>query len=91
MATLAIFHAIDVDPTLYMLVFGESVLNDAIAIVLYRTFLMMKTSEMHAQMMLYVFARFFNMFFGSVIIGIVIAILSALVSFSMSKGKRTLH
>ena len=33
-ATLAIFHAIDVDPILYMLVFGESVLNDAVAIVL---------------------------------------------------------
>ena len=33
-ATLAIFHAIDVDPVLYMLVFGESVLNDAVAIVL---------------------------------------------------------
>lgn len=33
-ATLAIFHALDVDPILYMLVFGESILNDAIAIVL---------------------------------------------------------
>ena len=36
-ATLAIFHAVDVDATLYMLVFGESVLNDAVAVVLYRT------------------------------------------------------
>jgi len=33
-ATLAIFQAIDVDQILYMLVFGESVLNDACAIVL---------------------------------------------------------
>ena len=33
-ATLAIFHALDVDPTLNMLVFGESVLNDAVSIVL---------------------------------------------------------
>ncbi|KAK3086509.1 hypothetical protein FSP39_019398 [Pinctada imbricata] len=33
-ATLAIFHALDVDPVLYMLVFGESVLNDAVSIVL---------------------------------------------------------
>eukprot|EP00961_Rhodomonas_salina_P131520 1770138-Rhodomonas_salina.1 len=30
-ATLAIFHTLDVNPTLYMLVFGESVLNDAVA------------------------------------------------------------
>lgn len=33
-ATLAIFQALDVDPILYMLVFGESVLNDAVSIVL---------------------------------------------------------
>ncbi len=33
-ATLAIFQALDVDQILYMLVFGESVLNDAVAIVL---------------------------------------------------------
>lgn len=33
-ATLAIFHALNVDPTLNMLVFGESILNDAVAIVL---------------------------------------------------------
>lgn len=33
-ATLAIFHALNVDPTLNMLVFGESVLNDAVSIVL---------------------------------------------------------
>jgi solute carrier family 9 (sodium/hydrogen exchanger), member 8 len=89
-ATLAIFHAIDVDPTLYMLVFGESVLNDAIAIVLYRTFLVIKTSEMHTRMILYVFTRFFNMFVGSVIIGIVIAILSALVRSSIVKQKELL-
>jgi NhaP-type Na+/H+ or K+/H+ antiporter len=37
-ATLAIFHALEVDPTLYMLVFGESVLNDGVSIVLFRTF-----------------------------------------------------
>ena len=35
-ATLAIFNALDVDATLHMLVFGESVLNDAVAVVLYR-------------------------------------------------------
>ena len=35
-ATLAIFHALHVDPMLYMLVFGESVLNDAVSIVIFR-------------------------------------------------------
>ncbi|GIQ81522.1 Na+/H+ exchanger [Kipferlia bialata] len=37
-ATLALFGNIRVDRTLYMLVFGESTLNDAVAVVLYRTF-----------------------------------------------------
>ena len=34
--TLAIFHDLKVDVNLYSLVFGESVMNDAVAIVLYR-------------------------------------------------------
>lgn len=33
-ATLAIFHSLNVDEVLYMLVFGESILNDAVAITL---------------------------------------------------------
>ena len=37
-STLAIFAELKVDPTLFYLVFGESVLNDAVAIVLFRTF-----------------------------------------------------
>eukprot|EP00736_Rhodelphis_marinus_P014186 Rmarinus@m.1453 len=37
-ATIAIFQALDVNPTLHMLVFGESMLNDAVAIALFRTF-----------------------------------------------------
>ena len=36
-ATIAIFEAFHVENTLFNLVFGESVLNDAVAIVLYRT------------------------------------------------------
>lgn len=37
-ATLAVFGALKVDPTLNSLVYGESVLNDAVGIVLFRTF-----------------------------------------------------
>jgi sodium/hydrogen exchanger 8 len=35
-ATLAIFNALSIDPVLFTIVFGESVLNDAVAVVLYR-------------------------------------------------------
>jgi sodium/hydrogen exchanger 8 len=79
-ATLALFQVIDVDPTLYMLVFGESVLNDAVAIVLYRTFIRLKEFEMNGRIIMNGFLTFFNVFFGSVIIGMIIAIFSALVS-----------
>ena len=37
-STLATFGHLHVKPELYALVYGESVINDAIAIVLYRTF-----------------------------------------------------
>ena len=36
-AILAVFSELDVPPLLYNLVFGESVLNDAVAVVLYST------------------------------------------------------
>nr|XP_022320034.1 sodium/hydrogen exchanger 8-like isoform X1 [Crassostrea virginica] len=81
-ATLAIFHALDVDPILYMLVFGESVLNDAVSIVLTTTVLeyakpsVQMTSKTEA-----VFSaagRFLVMFFGSAAIGVVCGLISAL-------------
>ena len=37
-STLSIFGSLGVDPLLNTLVFGESVMNDASAIVLFRTF-----------------------------------------------------
>lgn len=45
-ATLAIFQALDVDPVLNMLVFGESILNDAVAIVLTTTILEIDSPEL---------------------------------------------
>lgn len=36
---LSVFQRLNADENLYALVFGESVLNDAVAITLYRTFL----------------------------------------------------
>ena len=36
-SVLAIFKELDADPNLYAIVFGESIFNDAIAIVMYDT------------------------------------------------------
>jgi solute carrier family 9 (sodium/hydrogen exchanger), member 6/7 len=32
---LAVFQSLKVDPTLYSIIFGESILNDSVSIVLY--------------------------------------------------------
>lgn len=42
-ASLAIFNSLKIHPTLYYLVFGESAVNDAIAIVLYEYVITCKT------------------------------------------------
>ncbi|XP_014676007.1 PREDICTED: sodium/hydrogen exchanger 8-like [Priapulus caudatus] len=81
-ATLAIFQAIDVEPVLYMLVFGESVLNDAVAIVLTTTVLELEKSQ-NADMtagasFLQAVGTFCMMFFGSAAIGVVTGLVSAL-------------
>jgi len=36
-AVLAIFKEMEVDMTLFIMIFGESIFNDAISIVMYRT------------------------------------------------------
>lgn len=78
-ATVAIFHALDVDPVLNMLVFGESILNDAVAIVLTTAVLdsndpFMSTGEA----ILSAINRFWLMFFASAGIGVLFALVSAL-------------
>ncbi|KNC47533.1 sodium/hydrogen exchanger [Thecamonas trahens ATCC 50062] len=78
-ATLAVFQALDVDPTLSMLVFGESVLNDAVAIVLYHSILDMVQPD--AAFTLWTamgaMARFLFVSLGSVTIGVGVALVSA--------------
>lgn len=81
-ATLAIFHALNVDQVLYMLVFGESILNDAVSIVLTSTVIEMASPAMAAmgsgEAVLYTIWRFCVMFFASAGIGVAFALMSAL-------------
>lgn len=81
-ATLAIFHALDIDPILNMLVFGESILNDAVSIVLATTVLESASPEMAVmstgQAVLHGIGRFFMMFFASAGIGVAFALIAAL-------------
>lgn len=81
MATVAIFHALDVDPILNMLVFGESILNDAISIVL--TASITQSANVNAEAstgeaMFSALKTFCAMFFASAGIGVIFALISAL-------------
>jgi solute carrier family 9 (sodium/hydrogen exchanger), member 8 len=80
-ATIAIFHALDIDPVLNMLVFGESILNDAISIVLTNVVMPSRTDLLNVgrgEAILLALNRFCLMFFASAGIGVVFALISAL-------------
>lgn len=78
-ATVAIFHALDIDPVLNMLVFGESILNDAIAIVLTTSVLQSSGPAMStSEAVLTGIKQFCLMFFASAGIGVIFALISAL-------------
>lgn len=79
-ATVAIFHALDIDPVLNMLVFGESILNDAISIVLTKTVMdsSLASSASAGEAILSALGKFCMMFFASAGIGVIFALMSAL-------------
>lgn len=81
--TLAIFQALKVDVQLYMLAFGESMLNDAVAIVLASTAIEMydpRVADLNSlDMAQYAILRFLAMFFVSAALGSAVGFISALV------------
>ncbi|XP_051280897.1 sodium/hydrogen exchanger 8 [Dicentrarchus labrax] len=82
-ATIAIFNALNVDPVLNMLVFGESILNDAVSIVLTNTaegcFSRSDNSMVTGwETFLQALGYFLKMFFGSAALGTLTGLISAL-------------
>lgn len=79
---LAIFNTYKVDPKLYTVIFGESILNDAIAIVIFETAQKYKTGTAGNPGLLSFFEGvgiFLAVFFGSLLLGIVIGVTAALI------------
>ncbi|KAK8470940.1 hypothetical protein PHAVU_003G089800 [Phaseolus vulgaris] len=74
---LSIFQELGTDVNLYALVFGESVLNDAMAISLYRTMTVIKTHP-SGQNFFMVVVRFLETFVGSMSAGVGVGFISAL-------------
>uniref|UniRef100_A0A3Q3M8E5 Sodium/hydrogen exchanger n=2 Tax=Labrus bergylta TaxID=56723 RepID=A0A3Q3M8E5_9LABR len=82
-ATIAIFNALNVDPVLNMLVFGESILNDAVSIVLTNTaegfFSHSDNSTVTGwETFIQALGYFLRMFFGSAALGTLTGLISAL-------------
>ncbi|XP_071991982.1 sodium/hydrogen exchanger 4 [Engystomops pustulosus] len=83
-AVLAVFEEISVNEQLYMMIFGESLLNDGITVVLYNIFIsftqMHTYEEIEAVDVLAGIGRFFMVGIGGVFFGIIFGFLSALIT-----------
>lgn len=80
---LAIFNTYKVDPKLYTVIFGESILNDAIAIVIFETAQRYKPGGVRHQAVsiagfFEAIGYFFLIFFGSLLLGVAVGIATAL-------------
>jgi sodium/hydrogen exchanger 8 len=75
---LAVFQSAHADLNLYSLVFGESVLNDAVAIVLYRTLVSFRTEPASFGSLMGAMGLFAGIFIGSTVIGVALGLMSAL-------------
>jgi len=80
---LAIFNTYKVDPKLYTVIFGESILNDAIAIVIFETAQRYRTRDTGSDIaatpltffsIIESFGVFLLVFFGSLLIGLAVGI-----------------
>jgi sodium/hydrogen exchanger-like protein 6/7 len=79
---LAIFNVYKVEPKLYTVIFGESILNDAIAIVLFETAQRYREGGAAGNLTILTLFEaigiFLAVFFGSLLIGVIVGIGTAL-------------
>ncbi|KAL0306058.1 UNVERIFIED_CONTAM: Sodium/hydrogen exchanger 6 [Sesamum radiatum] len=73
---LSIFQELGTDVNLYALVFGESVLNDAMAISLYRTMSLVRSNMSSGQNFFMVVVRFLETFVGSMSAGLLLVLIN---------------
>ena len=80
-AVLAIFKQMDADENLYSIVFGESIFNDAISIVMYDTVINMGESSDESTLSQIGSAagRFLVIFIGSILVGAMTALVVAFI------------
>lgn len=85
-AVLAIFHEIGVNKSLYFLVFGESLLNDAVVITIYNVITTITSvGVVNVTDILMGIASFFSVSLGGVSVGIAFGIITALITKTTKK------
>lgn len=67
---LAIFNSAKVDPKLYSLIFGESILNDAVSIVMYETLREFHGEDIYLSSLFVGIGKFLFSFAGSMFLGV---------------------
>ena len=93
-SVLAIFKEVNADDTLYSLIFGESILNDAISIVMYRTIRQIGITENDDIVKEGILAsyHFVMLVLGSSAIGIFLALMISIVlKYQLNNLKQTFH
>ena len=85
-ATLSVFADVSAPPLLYNLVFGESVLNDAVAVVLFRTLAQFYEQEFTVSTFWRVIGQFLGVSIGSFMIGTLCALITALLLKTLGLG-----
>ena len=78
-ATLAVFGALRVDPTLNALVYGESVLNDAVGLVLFRVWATFIVEEVTGLSLLLASFRFLEILLASIFLGYAVGFVCTIV------------
>ena len=80
-AVLMVFQEIGVDPNLYFLVLGESLLNDAVTVVLYKIVInFLGRDDVRAQDILIGIAAFFIINAGGILVGLLFGVFSCLMT-----------
>ena len=76
-ATLAVFGVLKVEPNLNYRVFGESIINDAVSIVLFRVCGKFMTKTFDTMGLLGALGSFLSISFGSVFLGVAVAFVAS--------------